>query len=274
MSETRTRVTTAVVLVPAILVLLFIGGLPWGVFVAVAAGIGTFEFYQMARARGYNPVAPVGIAVSVGICLALAMNDLVLAMTLLVGGTMAVSALDIRRNDPSGSIENIGASLVGIVYVGFLLSHAILLRNIGQDGLGIFCIFLALAGCMLCDTGAYFIGRAYGKGKLIPNISPGKTDQGTIGGIVSGTAAICFITLIGGMFVDVPFGLGGAAILGVLISVGGVVGDLIESMFKRDAGVKDSGKIIPGHGGFMDRLDSLLWALPITYYFTIWATRL
>ena len=274
MTNTKTRVLSAAIIVPVLLVLLYLGGIPWGVLVATAAALGTFEYYEMARARGYKPVAPVGIAASFGFCLALSMKLPLMGMGILFLGVMAVTALDIRRNDPTGSIGNVGASITGIVYVGGLLAHAILLRSyVGGDALGIFLVFAALAGSMLCDTGAYFTGRAYGTKKMIPNISPGKTVQGTIGGILSGIAALCVVTLVGRIFVDVPFTVSEAALLGFFISLGGVIGDLVESMFKRDAGVKDSGNVIPGHGGMMDRLDALLWSVPVTCYFAIWTLK-
>lgn len=274
MSDTKTRVTSAIVILPVIIYLFFAGGIQWGILVAVAAAIGTYEVYGMCRARGYRPASVIGIAVSFGFCLALAFKNAALAVCILFIGSMAAAAFDLTRNDPQDSLANMGASLLGIFYVGGLLSHAILIRDyIGGNALGIFYIFVAIGGSMLCDTGAYFTGRAYGKNKLIPKISPGKTVQGTLGGIASGTIGVLLISLVGRIFVKVPLGIFEALLLGFLISVGGVVGDLIESSMKRDAKVKDSGSIIPGHGGLMDRLDALLWAIPITYYFALWANK-
>jgi len=272
MTNTQTRVVTAAVAVPILILLIFIGGLPWGILISVAAAIGTYEFYGMAEARGYKALAPLGIAVSFGFCFALALHQPATALGFIVIGLMVASALELR-GDPEGAMANLGATFSGILYVGVLLSHAILVRSyMDSNKLGIFFIITAIGGSMICDAGAYFIGRAYGKRKLIPHISPGKTVEGSAGGFIAGILAVCLSKAIGGMFMTVPFGWGKAVLLGAMITIGGMIGDLIISMLKRDSGVKDSGKIIPGHGGILDRLDSLVWAIPVTYYFAIWAT--
>jgi len=242
--------------------------------ISAVAGIGTHEYFGMARARGYEPQVIVGPAVSFGLCLALTFHRPTMAIGILVLGVLMTMGLDLRRNDPEGAIGNLGASLGGMIYVGVLLSHAILIRSyLGNDKLGILFMITALAGSMLCDTGAYFTGRAWGRRKLIPRISPGKTVVGTVGGFFTGIVAVVLVKAIAGMFMTVPFGWGEAVLLGALVSVAGIIGDLIVSMFKRDAGVKDSGKLFPGHGGAMDRLDALLWAIPVTYYFAVWMIK-
>jgi len=274
MTNTQTRVLTAVVVVPILLVLIAVGGAPWGLFVSAVAGIGAYEFYDMARARGFKPQAIAGILTSFCFCVAVTFRVPNLAFGVLVFGAFVIMTLELMRGDPKGAIENLGASFAGIIYVGVLLSHAILIRQFhGNNKLGIFFIIVALAGSFLCDTGAYFVGRAYGKRKLIPKISPGKTVEGTIGGIITGILAVCVTKGIADIFMTTGFGWSKAALLGIGITIGGIIGDLIESMLKRDAGVKDSGKIVPGHGGILDRLDSLLWAIPVTYYFAAWAVK-
>jgi len=273
MTNTQTRVLSAVVIIPVALALLAVGGLPWALLVTSAAGMGSYEYYKMAVARGYAPQTAAGVTACIAVCLGLGLGGPVAGLGMAVLAVFAITALQIRRKDPAGSIANMAVGVFGVIYVGGLLSHAVLIRDhLESDAYGILFMIIALAGSMLCDTGAYFAGRAYGKRKLIPGISPGKTVEGTIGGVVSGAVAVCAVKLVAGIFMEVPFGWGPALFLGTLIAVAGVIGDLVESMMKRDAGVKDSGKVIPGHGGLMDRLDSLLWAIPATYYFAIWVT--
>jgi phosphatidate cytidylyltransferase len=228
----------------------------------------------MAKARGYKPHAIISIIACFGLCAGIAFRKPHIGMGILTLGILAASGLELRRNDPKGAMENIGSDLFGMMYVGVLLSHAIWLRSFKENNkLGILLILVAIGGSMLCDSGAYFVGRAYGKKKLSPAISPGKTVEGLIGGIVSAVLAVCVFKFIGGFFMDTGLSWGEAALLGLAIALADVVGDLVESMLKRDAGVKDSGKIIPGHGGILDRLDALLWTIPVTYYFAIWAVK-
>ncbi len=271
MTNTQTRVLSAVIFIPVPLILLIIGGFAWGVLIAIAAGIGAYEYYKMGLARGYKPQTVAGVAASVVLCLGLGLGWPMIGLGIAALAVLAMAALEVRRQNPSGSIANMAVGVFGLIYVGGFLSHAVLIRNyLETDAEGIFFMLIALAASMLCDTGAYFVGRAYGRRKLIPGVSPGKTVEGTLGGIASGIITVCVIKLIAGIFMEVPFGWGLAILLGGLITIAGVIGDLVESMMKRDAGVKDSGNVIPGHGGLMDRLDALLWAVPATYYFAIW----
>lgn len=271
MSNTTTRIVTAAVVVPILLALIFYGGIPWAIFVAICMGIGLLEFYKMAEKKGFEPQTILGIAIPVAGTLALGSHHAVAAFSIAAGGVLLVFAIELRKPDPSDSIANAAMTLAGMVYVGFLASHAVLIREyLGKPREGILFVILALAGSMICDAGAYFIGRAYGKRKLIPHISPGKTVEGSIGGLFTGVLGVYLFKGIADLFFfQTPIGWGAATLLGLLLAVAGQVGDLVESMMKRDAGVKDSGNVFPGHGGMLDRLDSPLFTLAMTFYFVL-----
>jgi phosphatidate cytidylyltransferase len=146
----------------------------------------------------------------------------------------------------------------GLVYVPVLMAPLALIRG-EEHGLAL--IFLVLASTWLGDTGAYFAGRFFGKTPLFPRVSPKKTVEGVVGGLVLSMIGACVVKYVG----DLPFSWVGVAVLGGVLDLAGVVGDLAESMLKRAFGVKDSGWIMPGHGGILDRIDSLLFSAPLLW---------
>ena len=164
-------------------------------------------------------------------------------------------------------IHSVGTILFAQLYIPFLLSHVLLLFHVPDGRRWIFFLFLVIfAG----DTGAYYVGHRWGKHKLWPTVSPGKTVEGAVGGLLSSLAA----ALVAG---EVLLSLDGTGItfllsLGLVLSLAGQIGDLIESMLKRVSHVKDAGDILPGHGGLLDRLDSLIFAFPLTYYGVVFFT--
>lgn len=173
--------------------------------------------------------------------------------------TVAREALSGRRRP----IAAAGAAVLGVVYVAGLLAHLLLLRGLGpQDGLML--TLLAIVGTWLTDTGAFFTGRALGGRRLVPALSPHKTVSGAIGGWVIGFVGL----LTGGvLFAAIP--LPRALLLAGSVPVAAQLGDLLESAMKREAGIKDTGRLLPGHGGILDRFDSLLLVAPTVYYITV-----
>jgi phosphatidate cytidylyltransferase len=139
-----------------------------------------------------------------------------------------------------------------------------LLRELDDDGKW---VFLAILGTWSADTFSYFAGRALGRHHPVPKISPGKTDEGFIAGYVGGFATIMVLDIV----LDLPMSTLEAAILGLLFPAAAMIGDLAESLIKRGAHIKDTSELVPGHGGFLDRLDSILFTVPLVYYFVIWA---
>jgi phosphatidate cytidylyltransferase len=179
-----------------------------------------------------------------------------------------VSALASYRT-AGHAAESLGLSVLAIVYVGGLLSWIVFLRHVVSPRWGLFALLSMIAVVKMSDTGAYFVGRLTGRNKLAPRISPGKTWEGVAGGVITAAlASWAFFTWVGPAFSLHEAGRGdGAAwvVYGVLLAVAGLIGDLAESLLKRDAGQKDSSKWLPGMGGVLDILDSLLMASPVAY---------
>ena len=160
-------------------------------------------------------------------------------------------------------LANFGKITLGLVYVGLLFAHLPMIRNLPNGAAWILILTAITAGS---DIGAYYIGRLRGKTKLFPTVSPGKTKEGMWGGL----ATAIVLSVIVALAMRVPLGSAKMIILAVFLSLVGVFGDLVESAIKRSAGVKDSGTILPGHGGVLDRLDSMIFVAPVLYYFLIW----
>lgn len=166
---------------------------------------------------------------------------------------------ELLRGNPEQGLLNAAANLFGTVYIGFMFAYILMVRLMpGGDGL--FYILFTILVTWCNDTGAYFVGSTLGKHKLSPRISPNKSIEGSIGGLIGGLICTWVLAFLFHKRV-LPL-----IILGVLVVVAGQIGDLIESIIKRNAGVKDSGTFLPGHGGLLDRFDSLLLAAPIVYY--------
>ena len=160
--------------------------------------------------------------------------------------------------------------LLGPVYVGFLLGHGLAIYDIasalgGAENLGRNWLLFTLAGTSACDTGAYAVGRLIGRHRMAPRISPNKTWEGSIGGLVTAVAAMAIV----GWLLDLGVAPWQYTVVAVVVAVVAQAGDLVESSLKRAADAKDSGSIMPGHGGLLDRIDSILFALPAVYYLTV-----
>jgi phosphatidate cytidylyltransferase len=158
-------------------------------------------------------------------------------------------------------------TLLAFLYLPWSLGYVLLLRETPDPGLGLWTLSLPLVASFATDTGAYFAGRFFGRHKLAPEISPGKTLEGSMGGILfSFLALLAYTAWVREVF---PFGLLELWLFSLLLSLAAQLGDLVESMLKRFAGVKDSGQFLPGHGGLLDRLDSLLFTFPLTYFLVV-----
>jgi phosphatidate cytidylyltransferase len=158
-------------------------------------------------------------------------------------------------------------TLLAFLYLPWSLGYVLLLRETPDPGLGLWTLSLPLVASFATDTGAYFAGRFFGRHKLAPEISPGKTLEGSMGGILfSFLALLAYTAWVREVF---PFGLLELWLFSLLLSLAAQLGDLAESMLKRFAGVKDSGRFLPGHGGLLDRIDSLLFTFPLTYFLVV-----
>lgn len=256
----RTRLATAAIAIPALIWLVFEA--PVGFFAGMIVGltaVGLGEFASMAfpgkaRPQGYAVLSGMAFAGVVVLHRADAVS-LVLVVSVVAGLLLALFSRDLEEG-----VRQAAHGFLAATYVGFLLPHAVNLRLLpGGDRW----LFLAIACSMAADTAAYFIGRQFGRTPLAPTISPNKTVEGAVGAVVgSSLMAAMVLALLPPPGYDREMAL----IAGPAIGVVSQVGDLIESMFKRVYGAKDSGWVIPGHGGVLDRIDSLVLPLVFTYY--------
>lgn len=261
------RVGTAAVALPALLALLFWGPpLAMVAVVALAAFLGLWELNSLLAARGLRPFRLVGGLVAAGVFAEVVFVDapalwavpvLPLALILLLGAMLQ------RADDIPGAVPAAAATLLGACYLGGLGGALAALRAVPPAQMGAWRLTLLLAIIMSADTLAFFAGSAFGRHKLAPRISPGKTLEGLAGGLIGGILAALVVRRIG--LPNLP--LVDTIALGAVVAGLGVVGDLVESLLKRWAGVKDSGALFPGHGGMLDRLDSLLFGAPVLYYY-------
>jgi phosphatidate cytidylyltransferase len=283
MGDLGPRVAVAAVGIPAILALLYFGGWVLGVPLAGIAALGTSEVYALSESGRARPFRVLGAAVAGAlVLLAVARPDFASAAPWalgLLGGLMAVGlVLALGRRGPEGSpLSSVSVTLFGAAYCGLVLAFVPLLHalpaRLGWGGpqptawAGMLIVVLPLSTTWIGDAAAYFAGTAWGRAKLFPDVSPNKSWVGAWAGILGSAAAA------GGWFLvarsvlpGIPLRQFGVVVAGgALLGVGAIVGDLAESLLKREAGVKDSGSLFPGHGGVLDRLDALTVTLPLAY---------
>ena len=278
MSNLTQRVLTAVVGVPLLYFIFYLGGIPFLILILLLILFGNIELFKLLEAKGIQSERELGIAFSLALGIAAYFGYFYFAVVFSFA-VIIIFLLALRRQDLSNAIIALSTGFFAIIYIGWFLSHAILLRNIdhnlnlktyvetvqGHSDIGFFYIFLVVSCTFLNDTGAYFIGRWKGKRKLIPHVSPGKTLEGTIGGIISSAIA----AIVGNLIFKSPIEYHWVVLFGLVIGIVAVLGDLTESLIKRSAEAKDSGGILPGHGGILDRFDSLIFTFPVSYYMVL-----
>ncbi len=257
--------TSALLLVMVIFVLWTNGSFPWfAIGGAVAVILGLYEFYRMVSTSGKGK--PV---VWLGIILALLFVFQPLTKWANDGGILLTASVILPllwvmlRGNREGACSSWAFTLAGILYLGWIASRYVSLIELshGRDW-----VILALFSTFACDTSAYFVGRAFGRHKMAPAISPAKTWEGAAGGVAG--------TLIVGLGIvrifELPLDSLQAVLLCIGISIFAQTGDLVESLFKRNMGTKDSGNVLPGHGGVLDRIDSVVFTGLVVYYYVIW----
>ena len=249
----RKRVVTALWGVPLIIAAVwFDEPLPWfTLLVALWGLLAVLEFYRITAVSKSWSLAIFGI---IWTLLFILCPQFDWSFWILLASAIVISlSLTLFQHKRAAFISWVW-SLAGVLYVGWLLSFLVLLRlEAGREW-----VFLAILATFGSDTAAYFIGRAWGRHRMAPRISPGKTWEGAIAGLFGAIIISLLFTLPAPW--RLPLGFGEAVLLGVLISVFGQIGDLLESWIKRRGGVKDSGSLMPGHGGLLDRMDSILLA--------------
>lgn len=277
-SELTKRVLVALVAAPFALWMLWLGGAALTTLLGVVSAISAWELYRIAKAGGSTPLVGVGVVIAAVIPLAVHAQFLRLVNIPLVAGVfvmLLVVALTIWMRGVNGKPLSAAAiTLLGAAYTGGTLSYAYLLRYFGYavgDAAGFTVVMLPVVLTWASDSGAYFAGRAFKGPKLIPSVSPAKTISGAIGGIVLTLIACIVLTkFFLKPYAHLDFRPVGIVTFSVCISVAAQLGDLAESLFKREAGVKDSGTLLPGHGGALDRFDSLFFVLPVSYVLYWW----
>jgi phosphatidate cytidylyltransferase len=296
-SELTRRVVFGVIAAPIAIAIVVYGGAPLAALLAVTSALAAWELFRLARATGLTPFDDVGIAIAGLIPLIVHARFLRLydpdgfigPISLAVVCLLLLLAVAIWARGPGGKpLGSVASTAFGVAYTGGMLSYGYAIRYhdyafapaalpvagrtfaVASGGL---LLLLPILLTWASDIGAYAFGRTFGRNKLIPSVSPGKTVEGAIGGL----AATMLVAWLYTQFVlhpatnlDFRWRPAGALLFGALVSVAAQVGDLAESLLKREAGTKDSSALIPGTGGVLDRLDSLLFVLPVSYVVLGW----
>lgn len=266
------RTLVGAALIPVVLLINHAGGLIFAVFVAALAGLGSFEFYRMFSKTGAAPSGTIGIAGSVCICLAFHFGGIAGAAGVLTVFVGLVLLAGLVKQGRDRYVRSVNTTVIGALYTGWLLGYFILVRDWSGTGAvpgesasvaGRTFVYLVLVLTWSYDTIAYLIGSFLGRRPLFGSISPSKTVEGTLGGLGGCAVAALISRATFAPFLD----LGQVLLLGLFVGVLAQGGDLVESMIKRSTGSKDSSNFIPGHGGVLDRFDSLLFTGPGVYLY-------
>lgn len=273
MSELLRRVIVALIGAPIALWVIWMGDAALATLAGVLSAIAAWEFFHIAREGGAQPLVVIGIVLSALAPIATHATFLgvvripLVAYTLLVLALIAVALW--MRGVNGKPLTAVATTLLGVAYTGGTLSYVYALRYFNYavgDVAGALVVIMPVVLTWASDTGAFFTGRLIGGPKLMPSVSPAKTISGAVGAIAT-TTVVCalFVHFLLRPQAQLAFSPVGLALFAIGISITAQVGDLAESMFKREAGVKDSGTLFPGHGGVLDRLDSLFFVLPVAY---------
>ena len=279
MNELAKRVASGLVAAPIVVACVWFGDAALATLLAAAAAVGAWEFYRLAdAASGARAFSRTGIVLAALVPLVVHASVRQLGTPPLAAGVVVVLGLLTlavwRRGVDGHPIVAVATTLLGIAYAGVPLGFAYALRHhnfvVGAAG-GTALLMLPVLCTWASDIGAYFAGRVIGGPKLIPAVSPGKTISGAVGALVaSGALAAFYVPDVLRPAANLGMAPGRPLLFGLLVSVAAQLGDLVESLLKRDAGVKDSSHLIPGHGGVLDRVDSLLFVLPVAHLVLGW----
>jgi phosphatidate cytidylyltransferase len=262
------RLITALIALPILVASILVPVLaPLFVVIAVAAMvIGLYEFWWLGKKGGVDPDVVVGYGAAAAIFAAFYFNELGFLIFIIPIFIIAVlSAATLKGGPFDKMMASVSVTVLGVLYVALLGGHLVALRTapFTKPGLSAHLLSFFFLVIMGSDTGAYYSGRTFGRHKLAPKISPGKTWEGAVGGMVASLG----LAVVSHYWFFPELSLKAAIPLAACMNVLGVIGDLTESALKRGAGAKDAAKILPGHGGLLDRLDSLLFNAPVLYYF-------
>lgn len=262
------RFLSAGLALPVLLVVVLLDSVWLAGALSVVTVLGVFEYYRLFRSSSIRHLLGPGLVWAVlliaNVYLIVSRRiESIWTIPLVLGGLLLFFGVYVSITKSSRSIEGGVFAVLGPLYLGLTLSHALLLRELEQ---GSQWLILALACTFSTDSAAFFLGKAFGKHHMAPRISPGKTWEGAAAGLLAGVGVILLMDVLLGL----PMSLWQAAILGTGASFAAQVGDLAESALKRYVGAKDAGRLIPGHGGILDRLDSIVLTLVLVYYGALW----
>jgi phosphatidate cytidylyltransferase len=261
----RTRVLSAAVLIPLVAAMTYAGGWILAGIIFLVTLRAAYEFFLLVKDVGYRPVLPATGVVMALFLVAARFPELALTGLVLTFSVMGTLIWHLLRSPKGHPIQSWALTLGAALWLGWLASHFVLLRDLSPAfdwGWGTRWLVVTFLATWINDTAAYFVGKAIGRHPCCPYLSPNKTWEGTVGGWLGGVAAT---VLLGYWLVDLPWIHG--VILGALLATVAPFGDLAKSMVKRQMDVKDFSALIPGHGGMLDRIDSLLFVVPTVYYY-------
>jgi phosphatidate cytidylyltransferase len=255
----RQRILTAIVIIPLSILVIWFGN-PWfGLIMALFALFGSLEFYRLASSLTIKPLSYFGVAVVLLLVLS-PFCSITMIKPLIITIAIIISLIWLLfRSLKTNAFNNWAWTMAGILFIGWTLSYWIEIRDLEFGRYWVFWIFTVI---VVNDVCALFIGKALGKHPLALSVSPKKTWEGAIGGLVTGI----IVSVIFGSFSPVVISWWQMIILGLVICLLAQLGDLVESLLKRNTDVKDSGKLLPGHGGSLDRLDSFFFTGPVLFY--------
>ncbi len=265
------RIVTGVIFSIIALLCLFMGGLPILGFLLVVIFLGSIEYVKILRTKGFHPSLSLILLTDLAFAILIFFRRFDLLPSIISLAIMA-SFLMVLFMGRQPYIVNVATTVLGFLYCGWLPCHLLLIRQISADRInafqigtneGLWLVIFVFLIVVATDIGGYYFGSKFGKHKLSPVISPKKTVEGALGATIMALIVASF-----GVFYT-KLTLLHALVAGLLITISSQLGDLSESLVKRDAGVKDSSNILPGHGGILDRTDGYLFALPVAYYYFV-----
>ena len=267
MSSLIKRILVSIIGIPLIFLLIWIGGWYFTALIALISVLALHEYYQLCEKKGARPLKILGVVLGALLVVSFKFTNSETILVLFSIFSLLIMAVGLFRNKGSAILDN-AVTISGLLYPTVLFAFLILIRESGQwlnqpDGYGAKWLYAILLATWICDTAAYFIGSAIGKHKLFQRVSPNKTIEGAVAGLVFALITMWVVNIT--FFPEVQ--LQHLLIVGAICGSFGQLGDLVESKIKRDAAQKDSSNLLPGHGGLLDRFDTLFMTAPIIYFY-------
>ena len=278
-AELRSRLLVAAAGIPFVLFVVYRGGWWLAVVMAIVAALAAHEFYTLASAKAARPIGWLGVPAAALLVLLAgyeplfsAWGDRALALLLVLALLTSVAAI-FNRTIEEAPLHSVSATVSGALYTGGTLAFAVLLRELPEAGgtlpvqplEGALLLLFPLVATWVGDSAAYFTGRKIGRTRMAPRVSPGKTVEGGAAGLAGAVLVGALAGFVLDDFGSFPLSPLAGGLIGCALGVAGQLGDLVESLLKREAGVKDSGSLLPGHGGALDRFDALFFTIPLAY---------